>query len=136
MPAPESHVLEHEGLRLHVAAYEGPADSSPFLLMHGGMAHGAWWAPLARALGAKVRPFALDRRGHGQSDWADVDRYGWSHDLEDAERVARALDPRAVAVGGDIRREAFSRSISPCGDRSRFAASSSWTPPSIHERRP
>lgn len=61
--------------------------------MHGGMAHGAWWGPLARVLQRDLRPFALDRRGHGKSDWADVENYGWKQDLVDAEHVASRLDP-------------------------------------------
>lgn len=64
----------------------------PVLLMHGGMAHGGWWGPLARALRKDLRPFALDRRGHGRSDWASVENYGWVQDLEDTERVARELE--------------------------------------------
>ncbi len=96
----ESHVVEADGLRLHVTAFPGPKNARPLLLMHGGMAHGAWWAPLARELGAHFRPFALDRRGHGQSDWASVERYGWKHDLEDAERVTARLDAGPWIVAG------------------------------------
>ncbi len=88
-----THVVERDGLRLHVSAFGGPKSGRPILLMHGGMAHGAWWAPLAHELSAHVRPFAVDRRGHGRSDWASLERYGWTHDLEDAERVAAELDP-------------------------------------------
>lgn len=93
MSAPRSHVVAVDGLRLHVASFGGPATSPPLLLLHGGMAHGGWWGPLVRELGDTGRAFALDRRGHGRSDWASVDRYGWVRDLEDAEHAASVLDP-------------------------------------------
>lgn len=92
MPPPRSHVVEVDGLRLHVATFDGPPASPPVLLLHGGMAHAAWWGPLARRLRSGLRPFALDRRGHGRSDWAEVEDYGWERDLDDAERVAADLD--------------------------------------------
>lgn len=100
MDDPQALAVGVDGLRLHVAAYRGPEDGAPVLLMHGGMAHGGWYAPLARVLGAKLRPFALDRRGHGRSDWADVDRYGWEHDLRDAEHAAAEIDPGPWIVVG------------------------------------
>ncbi|MDG2305609.1 MAG: alpha/beta hydrolase [Candidatus Binatia bacterium] len=92
MDAVDSHVVEADGLRLHVTSYGGPPTTPPLMLMHGGMAHGAWCAPLARELRSDFRPFALDRRGHGKSDWADVAHYGWAEDLADAERVSAELD--------------------------------------------
>ena len=85
---------------LHVTDFGGPADAIPLLLMHGGMAHGAWWGPLARALRHELRPFALDRRGHGRSDWVEIDKYGWMRDLIDAESVTRALAPGPWLVAG------------------------------------
>lgn len=91
--ATEAHFIEKDGLRLHVAEHPGPAGAPQLLLMHGGMAHGEWCTPLARELGSRVRPFAFDRRGHGRSDWASVERYGWKEDLEDTEHVAAALSP-------------------------------------------
>jgi len=42
-------------------------------------------------LASTFRLFALDRRGHGRSDWTDVGNYGWTRDLEDAEHVGAAL---------------------------------------------
>jgi pimeloyl-ACP methyl ester carboxylesterase len=70
------------------------------LLLHGGMAHSGWWEPLAGHLLGRLHPFALDRRGHGWSDWADPERYGWEIDLRDAERVASELDGRPWLVVG------------------------------------
>lgn len=89
-----------DGLELHVAAWGGPETAPPLLLMHGGMAHAQWWSPLARYLRSALRPFALDRRGHGHSDWADVSEYGWERDLEDAEHVASRLDSGPWLVVG------------------------------------
>lgn len=76
-----------------MSAFGGPRDARPVLLLHGGMAHGGWWGPLAHLLAENLRPYALDRRGHGRSDWTTVEDYGWEQDLADAERAAAQLDP-------------------------------------------
>lgn len=96
----EHRSVEIDGLRLHVAAQDPGGAASPLLLLHGGMAHAGWWGPLVRALGPEVRVFAPDRRGHGRSDWADLERYGWEIDLRDMERVADVLDPGSWVVVG------------------------------------
>jgi pimeloyl-ACP methyl ester carboxylesterase len=64
------------------------------------MAHARWWDLVAPALVDVARPFAFDRRGHGDSDWTDVERYGWERDLLDAEAVMRALSPEPWIVAG------------------------------------
>lgn len=85
-------MVETDGPRLHVSGFGGPREARPVLLMHGGMAHGRWWNPLARRLARDLRPYALDRRGHGRSDWMPVEDYGWEEDLTDAECAASQLD--------------------------------------------
>jgi pimeloyl-ACP methyl ester carboxylesterase len=83
--------LTVEGLRLWVRAW--PGEGLPVLLLHGGMAHSGWWHTVAPELGPSCRPFAFDRRGHGESDWADPERYGWDRDIADIEEVMSRLDP-------------------------------------------
>jgi pimeloyl-ACP methyl ester carboxylesterase len=91
--------LEVDGANLHVLEYGiGPTGGSnpsalPALLLHGGMAHSRWWDALAPLLRPALRCFALDRSGHGDSAWADPQRYGWERDLLDIEAVLRMLDP-------------------------------------------
>jgi 3-oxoadipate enol-lactonase len=52
-------------------AYEvsGPPDAPPLVLLHGLGDRGASWAPVLDALAARHRVYALDLRGHGDSDW-------------------------------------------------------------------
>lgn len=94
-----SETVEIDGLRLHVSV-TGEASGLPLLLLHGGMAHAGWWGPLVRALGPDVRCVAPDRRGHGRSDWADLEQYGWEIDLKDTEQVAGRLAGQSWIVVG------------------------------------
>jgi len=56
------------GLRLHVIDHGG--SGLPVVLLHGGSAHARWWDFVVPHLGGGLRPYALDLRGHGDSDWA------------------------------------------------------------------
>jgi 3-oxoadipate enol-lactonase len=47
----------------------GPPDAPPLVLLHGLGDRGASWAPVLDALAARHRVYALDLRGHGDSDW-------------------------------------------------------------------
>lgn len=87
------HVLDH-------AAASEAAAARPLLLLHGGMGHARWWDLVAPSLTDVVHPFALDRRGHGDSDWADPDRYGWERDLLDAEEAMRRLSALPWTLAG------------------------------------
>ncbi len=90
-----------DGLRFHVRTWEPAAtvvvpdatrDRPPLLLLHGGMSHAHWWDPLAPRLVPAARPFAIDRRGHGDSDWATPETYGWERDLADIEAIVERLE--------------------------------------------
>jgi pimeloyl-ACP methyl ester carboxylesterase len=45
------------------------------LLMHGAAAHSRWWDFTAPALIGRYHVLALDRRGHGDSEWSPDGRY-------------------------------------------------------------
>jgi len=64
------------------------------------MAHARWWDFVAPPLADRARVFALDRRGHGDSEWAEPARYGWERDLLDAEAVMSELAGSPWIVGG------------------------------------
>lgn len=101
-PPGRARALEVDGLNLvlldHGAA--GGGALSPLLLLHGGMAHARWWDLVAPALADVAHPVALDRRGHGDSDWAEAGRYGWERDLLDIEEVMRRTSAHAWTVAG------------------------------------
>jgi pimeloyl-ACP methyl ester carboxylesterase len=62
-----------EGLVLSCIDYGGEG-GIPVLLMHGAAAHSRWWDFTAPAL-AGYHVLALDRRGHGDSQWSESGRY-------------------------------------------------------------
>ena len=85
---------------LDYGASSEAAAARPLLMLHGGMGHSRWWDLVAPQLTEVVHPFAVDRRGHGDSDWADPDRYGWERDLVDLETVLQRLSPLPWSLAG------------------------------------
>lgn len=85
--------LAIDGLQLQARVYAGAADTPALMCLHGGMAHTGFFDPLVAHLTAVARPFAMDRRGHGDSDWAAKERYGFLRDVEDLEEACTQLDP-------------------------------------------
>src|SRR5438034_6935296 len=59
------------GLRLHVLDWGGDG-RTPLLLLHGFTGHAHAWDTLSIALQPHYHVYALDQRGHGDSDEADV----------------------------------------------------------------
>jgi pimeloyl-ACP methyl ester carboxylesterase len=93
-----------DGLTLAGIDYSRPDEPArerpPLFLLHGGMAHARWFDLLGPQLAHDFRPFAIDRRGHGESDWAEPDRYGWERDLDDLVHALRTIDPRPWVLAG------------------------------------
>ena len=61
-------LIQAGGIRL---AYResGPASAPPLLLLHALGENSADWDQVAAALAGSCHVYALDLRGHGQSDW-------------------------------------------------------------------
>src|SRR5215207_4118973 len=79
-------------LRLHSLIW-GPADGPPVVLLHGLRGHAWTWERVATGLAPPYRLYALDFRGHGDSDWA-TEGYGTPRYATD---VAAWLDARGLA---------------------------------------
>src|SRR5215213_4899567 len=62
------------GVRLHCLIW-GPADGPPVVLLHGLRGHAWTWERVAAGLAPPYRLYALDFRGHGDSEWA-AEGYG------------------------------------------------------------
>jgi pimeloyl-ACP methyl ester carboxylesterase len=113
--------LTVDGLGLNVVDYgpaagrDGDAALPPLLLLHGGMSHARWFDPLAPLLACAYRPFAIDRRGHGDSDWTDVERYGWENDLADTAAAAKQLDGGPWTVVGHSQGGLLAADLALCG---------------------
>jgi len=87
------------GLRLHYLDW-GTAGKPPLLLLHGGSAYAHWWDFVAPALAADFHVFALDQRGHGESDHADPPAYGTRHYLADLHQFMGILGLRKPVLMG------------------------------------
>ena len=68
---PLDRYLLVNGLRLHVLDWGGDA-RTPLLLLHGFTGHAHAWGTLSIALQPHFHVYALDQRGHGESDPADA----------------------------------------------------------------
>ncbi len=66
---PESRYVVSQRVNLHYVAW-GEADRPPLVLLHGGRDHARSWDRTALALIDRYQVFAVDLRGHGDSDWA------------------------------------------------------------------
>jgi len=78
------------GLQLHYLDW-GTAGKPPLVLLHGGSAYAHWWDFIAPALAENFRVLALDQRGHGDSDHADLPAYATRHYLSDLHEFLRRL---------------------------------------------
>jgi pimeloyl-ACP methyl ester carboxylesterase len=80
-----------EGLRLSCVDYGGEGEV-PVLLMHGAAAHSRWWDFTAPSLTDRYHVIALDRRGHGDSQWAESGHYEIEDYTADMHAVIGAWD--------------------------------------------
>ncbi len=88
------------GLKLHYAAWDGPADAPPLVLLHGVTGNAHQWDHFAPAFANRFRPLAFDLRGFGDSEWSPDGKYGSVDLAADLAGVFADLQlRRAVIVG-------------------------------------
>jgi pimeloyl-ACP methyl ester carboxylesterase len=85
---PTDRFVAANGLRLHVLDWGG--HGTPVLLLHATGFHAHLWDPIARQLSPRYRVFALDARGHGDSEKPE-DGYDWSAFIADVIGFMDAL---------------------------------------------
>lgn len=91
---------EGRPVRLHVV--EWPSEARDALVMlHGGGAHAHWWDSVAPLFLSKFRVFALDLRGHGDSDHTPS-HYAPERLVADVAYVLEQLAPGADVVGASM----------------------------------
>jgi esterase len=88
MVEPHDGFVDANGLRFHYLEW-GSAERPPLLLLHGFGNQAHIWDPFADTVGERYHIYALDSRGHGDSDHADA--YGDELNASDTLAVCDAL---------------------------------------------
>jgi pimeloyl-ACP methyl ester carboxylesterase len=94
--AADSKFVQLDGLKFHYLDWGG--GGPPLLMLHGFTGHAHTWDHTAAALSDRYRVFALDQRGHGDSEWADV--YGTRAMVDDVLRFLDAMGLAAIDLMG------------------------------------
>ena len=90
-------VINH--LRLHLLEWGGPANP-PLLLLHGGNQSAHSWDLVSLSLADRYHIFALDQRGHGDSEWARDAEYGPERMAQDAlQLIAEEQIAEPIVIG-------------------------------------
>jgi pimeloyl-ACP methyl ester carboxylesterase len=89
-----------------VADMFGDGGPSVLLLHGGGQTRHSWRATAERLARSGSTAYALDQRGHGDSDWIDNGSYAFSDYADDARAVADALAARSgqrpIVIGASL----------------------------------
>src|SRR5262245_56461976 len=94
---PIDRFLVVNGLRLHVLDWGGEG-RPPLLLLHGFTGHAHAWDTLSIALQPHFHVYALDQRGHGESDPAEV--YNAVAAFDDLAGVIAQLGHTSLTIVG------------------------------------
>jgi pimeloyl-ACP methyl ester carboxylesterase len=94
---PRDRYLTVSGRRLHLLDWGGEG-RTPLLLLHGFTGHAHAWDTLSIALQPHFHVVALDQRGHGESDPADV--YHAVAELDDLSGVIEQLGLASLVLVG------------------------------------
>lgn len=78
---------------VQVAIHDLGGTGRPLLFSHATGFHGHCYVPVAQALGARFHSFALDYRGHGETDAPPDWQVEWERYGDDALAAARAVAP-------------------------------------------
>jgi pimeloyl-ACP methyl ester carboxylesterase len=100
MTRASSHLTDFRP-RLHYLQWN-PSGRTSVVLLHGNSANAWWWEPVAREMPREFRLFALDQRGHGDSEWVRPAAYApadYAHDLVGFLRHVIGADDRPIVVG-------------------------------------
>jgi len=96
---PESRFYVSQRLRLHYVAWSGD-DKPPLLLIHGNRDHARTWDWVAPAFVDAYSVYAVDLRGHGDSDWAIGGQYSLPEFVLDIAALADAIGRHPFTIIG------------------------------------
>ncbi|MFI5399564.1 MAG: alpha/beta fold hydrolase [SAR324 cluster bacterium] len=98
-PVPQSHFVEHAGLKLHHLDW-GNAGLPALALVPGIRLHAHVWSHFARAFRDRYHILALDQRGHGDSAWSPESHYHLHDYYEDLRAVLEHRGIRRLVLIG------------------------------------
>jgi pimeloyl-ACP methyl ester carboxylesterase len=85
------------------ADVEGPDLGAPVVLLHGGGQTRDAWGKTVSVLAARgFRAYAVDMRGHGESDWAETGGYRIEAFADDLRHIVHHLHRPAFLVGASL----------------------------------
>jgi pimeloyl-ACP methyl ester carboxylesterase len=102
---PDDDFVEANGIRLHYLLWRsvtGHASHTPLILLHATGFLARLWEPVAEKLAARFDVYALDMRGHGDSDKPppEDDNYHWRNLVADLRGFCDAMSLRGVPIVG------------------------------------
>jgi pimeloyl-ACP methyl ester carboxylesterase len=97
MSKPEDRYFESSRLRLHYVVW-GDETKPPLLLVHGGRDHARSWDFVAQAVTDRFAAYAVDLRGHGDSDWPVGAQYRISDHVIDLAKLIDTLGRGPVSI--------------------------------------
>ena len=99
MTAPISRYYWSQRLKLHYAVW-GDESNPPLLLIHGNRDHARTWDQVAIQLKREFCVYAVDLRGHGDSQWSVGSQYSLPEFVLDVAALGRELDRNPLTVIG------------------------------------
>lgn len=99
MQKPKDKTVRVHELRLHYLDWGGDGDKT-ILLLHGFMGHARVWDDLAAKLSTRYRVFALDQRGHGDSEWSKEVSYSMDSHFADLNVFIESLRLEKIILLG------------------------------------
>ncbi len=88
---------------LDLACSAGEGKGHPVLFIHGFSHNRHIWEPIASRMAPALRPYLIDLRGHGDSNWSPTGRYAPSDYARDLPRLLDRLGlDRVILVGHSL----------------------------------
>jgi esterase len=96
---PESHHIVIHGMRFHYLDW-GVKGHRPILFLHGGGLNAHTWDVVCLMLRRDYHCFALDQRGHGDSEWEPTSEYSHDSQVRDVQGFIEQLGlERPLLIG-------------------------------------
>src|SRR5688572_17729664 len=102
MQEPEDRYFASARLRIHYCVWGDEANRA-LVMVHGGRDHARNWDFVAEGLADRYALYAIDLRGHGDSDWVIGGAYGLSGYVSDVAKLIDVLGrPRVLLLGHSL----------------------------------